>query len=160
MNIIQAKNQLKEIETLADITWHEHYINIISKEQIDYMLKNFQSEAAVLSQTEDGYKYFLFEDNGKNIGYMSYKINENSMFLSKIYILSEYRGKGSARAAIEFLKEICVAQKCNKIWLTVNQNNKNSIKAYEKMGFVKDRIQVADIGNGFFMEDFIMELKI
>jgi RimJ/RimL family protein N-acetyltransferase len=45
----------------------------------------------------------------------------------------------------------------NKIALTVNKNNVNSIKAYEKMGFKNVGSVVQDIGSGYVMDDYKME---
>jgi hypothetical protein len=42
----------------------------------------------------------------------------------------------------------------------VNRNNENSIKTYERFGFDKAGTQVADIGGGFVMDDYIMEKTI
>ena len=162
MDIISVKNeeQIKKVYELAGIIWREHYISIISVEQIEYMIQSFQSFEAISAHIKDGYDYCLFADAKAEVGYISYKIIDDALFLSKIYVLAEHRGKGYAKAAVEFLKKIAVAEKCVKIRLTVNQNNHSSIKAYEKMGFVNARVQIADIGNGFFMEDFVMELNI
>jgi len=162
MNIlpVKTKAQIKEIEKLACIIWREHYKNIISLEQIEYMLEKFQSFEAISAQISDGYIFCLLENEGVNLGYISYKTSENKLFLSKIYVLADFRGRGYAKNAIEFLKKECADNSCSKIWLTVNQNNINSIKTYEKMGFFNARVQIADIGNGFKMEDFVMELEI
>jgi ribosomal protein S18 acetylase RimI-like enzyme len=55
------------------------------------------------------------------------------------------------------LEDLCRRDGLPKIWLTVNRNNSNSIKTYESLGFVKSRTQIADIGEGFVMDDYIME---
>ncbi len=58
------------------------------------------------------------------------------------------------------LENICRENHLEKIWLTVNKYKKNTIAAYQKMGLKIVREQKADIGNGFFMDDYIMEKKI
>lgn len=55
---------------------------------------------------------------------------------------------------------LCRERHLHKIWLTVNRNNSIAIAAYEKMGFTKAYMKKADIGNGFYMDDYIMEKKI
>lgn len=85
---------------------------------------------------------------------------EDALFLSKLYIHSGSRGRGYARQALNFLIQRCKKYGLTKIWLTVNRNNLNTIAAYKKMGFQIVREQVADIGNGFVMDDYIMELII
>ncbi|MEG2601476.1 MAG: GNAT family N-acetyltransferase, partial [Carnobacterium sp.] len=47
-----------------------------------------------------------------------------------------------------------------KIQLTVNKYNDKSIAAYKKMGFVTVKEQVADIGGGYIMDDFVMEYSL
>lgn len=146
---------------LAGEIWREHFTPIIGTEQVEYMLKNFQSFSAVKKQIEkDGYKYFLMSTGNDYIGYTGIHSEEGSMFLSKLYIRKDMRGKGISRKAIDFIKNICHQEKLDKIWLTVNKNNTNTINVYKKLGFETERSQVTDIGGGFVMDDYVMELPM
>ena len=60
INIVEVKNlkDIKETAMLAHSIWNEHYIPIIGKEQVDYMLAT-QSEQAIKEQIDEGYRYFL-----------------------------------------------------------------------------------------------------
>lgn len=80
--------------------------------------------------------------------------------ISKIYVDSATRGSGVGKALFDYTK--ATAQKLNldTIWLTVNIDNTDSINWYLKQGFVKIDEVKADIGNGYFMDDYILELKI
>jgi ribosomal protein S18 acetylase RimI-like enzyme len=78
------------------------------------------------------------------------------MFLSKIYLTQEARGKGIARRIIDFLVEQTQNQKLKQIRLTVNKNNSNSIAIYQKLGFKKTDAIVTDIGQGYVMDDFVL----
>ena len=147
-----------QIEILAKEIWNEHYSKILSKEQIDYMLKNFQSEKAIKVQIQDGYNYFVMMVDNEIIGYTGVIFQEEKLFLSKLYIKKEARGKGVARNTLEFLKSLCIDKGYNKIYLTVNKYNTDSIAAYKKMGFEIIDSVVSDIGNGYVMDDYIMEL--
>lgn len=157
----QTEEDIEQIAIAAEEIWQEHYITIISREQIDYMVEHLQSEDAVKDQIEkEGYCYYLLLDQGVMAGYISIKIEEKdipSMFLSKFYIKKEHRGKGFGKEVMYFLETTCKENKLKKIWLTVNRNNINSINIYEKLGFKKISTQVNDIGNGFVMDDFVME---
>lgn len=157
----ETEKDIEQIATAAAEIWEEHYITIISREQIDYMVERFQSKEAITDQIEkEGYGYYLLLDQGVIAGFISIKIEEKeipSLFLSKFYIRKECRGKGFGKAAMGFLEAVCKENKLKKIWLTVNRNNSNSINIYEKFGFKKIRTQVNDIGNGFVMDDFVME---
>ena len=80
--------------------------------------------------------------------------------MSKLYVESGYRRKGIARRVIDFLVKIAKRDGLEKIWLTVNRNNIGSIHAYEHLGFLTARTQVANIGEGYVMDDYIMEKVI
>lgn len=147
-------------QTAAEV-WHEHFISILQEQQINYMVDKFQSADAVTEQIEkQGYRYFLLLLEGSVIGYTGFRTEGNRMFLSKIYILKQYRKKGYASETFAFLEEMCRGMDLISIWLTVNRNNLDSIQVYERLGFDKTKTQVTDIGNGFVMDDYIMEKQL
>ena len=154
---------LEEIQVTCDIAyeiWHEHFTPIIGIDQVEYMINEFQSFNAIKDQIDSGYEYYLFNYKGEFVGYTGIKKEDLSLFLSKLYIKKEYRGNKIAKDAMKFMVELCKTMSLKKIWLTVNKNNDNTIAAYEKIGFIKTRMQKSDIGNGFFMDDYIMEKAI
>ncbi len=145
-----------QIETLADIIWREHYIPIVGKPQIDYMLDKFQSAEAIEQQIIDGFEYFVLNYDKTPVGYISIRKENKALFLSKIYVLSSCRGKKIGKIAMLFIEEKAKDYQLKKIRLTVNINNTNSIKAYEKLGFKNVGPLITDIGNGFVMDDYEM----
>ncbi|WP_298236737.1 GNAT family N-acetyltransferase [uncultured Algibacter sp.] len=155
-----TKSNFEVIAQLADTIWREHYIPIVGKPQIDYMLDKYQSTEAIASQVQDGYEYFMIHYNSNTVGYISIKKEEAALFLSKIYVLSSYRGKKIGKSAMFFIEEKANAYHLNSIRLTVNINNINSIKAYEKLGFINVGPLVTDIGSGFVMDDYEMIKKL
>ena len=146
----------KQIEVLADIIWREHYIPIVGKPQIDYMLNKFQTAKAIEEQVKNGFEYFSIFYNETPVGYISIKQEVNALFLSKIYVLSSYRGKKIGKAAMLFVEQKATTYQLKSIRLTVNIHNTNSILAYKKLGFYNTGPVVADIGNGFVMDDYAM----
>ena len=161
--IIAAQNEkeVKIIESLAKEIWTEHYTSVIGKAQVDYMLDKFQSKKVISKQINvEGFLYYIIQKDGKNIGYMGVQPRDNELFLSKLYMKSSERGKGYGKKAIQFVENFCKEKKLNKIALTVNKNNLNTIKAYEKMGFKNIASIIQDIGNGFFMDDYKMEKTV
>mgnify|MGYP000456985474 FL=1 len=146
------------IEELADVIWREHYIPIVGKPQIDYILDKFQSAKAIQNQIEnEDFEYFIMHFDKKPAGYIAIKKEKEHLFLSKIYVLSSQRGKKIGKAAMLKAEEKAKAYHLKAIRLGVNINNTNSIKAYEKLGFKIVKSFVTDIGNGFVMDDYIME---
>jgi len=148
------------IESLAKEIWTEHYVPIIGKAQVEYMLCRFQSKHAVLEQIDNGALYFLMQENDVFVGYMAVYAKKQELFLSKIYVRSSERSKGYGRSAVQFAETIAKERALAKIVLTVNKHNTNTIHVYEKMGFKKTGSIVQDIGDGFFMDDFAMEKDI
>jgi GNAT superfamily N-acetyltransferase len=154
------KSQLQTISRLADIIWHEHYRGILSDEQIDYMVKNFQSFDAMCEQRKnEGYQYFLIRLE-EDVGYMALKLEENRIFLSKLYLSRQARGQGLASRAIAYIEDMCRENGLGGIWLTVNRYNQDSIAVYEHLGFRRAYESKTDIGGGFFMDDYIMEKEV
>lgn len=154
-------SQLQRISGLAREIWNEHYAAILSQEQIDYMVGKFQSYDAICAQRkEEGYQYFLLLRGDDAAGYMGIRLEEDRLFLSKLYVLGSFRGCGVAASAMQYLEQLCRENMLRGIWLTVNKNNSGSIAAYERMGFHKAYEQTSDIGGGFVMDDYVMEKDI
>ena len=154
---VLTKTQIETVARLAHEIWNQHFIPIIGKAQVDYMLEKFQSKKAISEQIEEGYSYYLLKAEGDYIGYTGICPREDELFLSKLYIRASQRDKGFGRKAIEFLEDLAREKGLSKITLTVNKNNTDSIKAYEEFGFTNLGIFVQDIGNGFVMDDYKME---
>lgn len=159
---VNASEEIAEVSQLAAKIWHEYYVAIITVEQIDYMIGKFQSVAAIADQIQrQGYSYFLIQpEYSAPVGYISVREEGDKLFLSKFYISKEHRGRGYASQTMAFLEQRCKDKALSSIWLTVNRYNESSIAIYEKKGFRIVREQAADIGNGFVMDDFIMEKPI
>ena len=121
------------------------------------MIDSFQSTEAVRRQISEGYQYYFLLYNNRPEGYMAIDIQPEKIFLSKLYLRQAVRGKGLAKQAVLYLEQLCRQQAKKSIWLTVNKNNTASIAAYKKMEFQVVSAQQQDIGNGFVMDDYIME---
>ncbi|PCI32571.1 MAG: GNAT family N-acetyltransferase [Flavobacteriaceae bacterium] len=156
----QTNANYKIIANLATIIWTEHYTPIIGEPQVVYMLEKFQSAFAIEDQIENGMLYYLLEYKNTPVGYFSFSKNKEFLFLSKLYILNTARGNGIGSAALSFLEKMAKELHLKKIKLTVNKFNTNSIKAYEKMGFIIIEALIQDIGNGYVMNDYVLEKLI
>lgn len=153
-----TEENLPNLAELASKIWHEYWTIILTDEQIDYMVENFQSLSSIKKQiAKENYSYYFINENGKNIGYFGISNKANYLFLSKFYILKDYRHKGIGKKAFEKIKELTLKQNINTIKLTVNKYNSDTITAYKKWGFETTDAVVTDIGSGFVMDDYIME---
>jgi ribosomal protein S18 acetylase RimI-like enzyme len=157
---VSTENQIEIVESLAGEIWTEHYIPIIGREQVDYMLDRFQSKQAISEQIRAGVLYFLMKEDNEFIGYIAVQPKGAELFLGKIYVKSSRRAKGYGKKAVHFAETLAQERGLRKIVLTVNKNNVNAIKAYEKMGFRNVGSLVQDIGDGFVMDDYAMEKTV
>ena len=158
----ETDHKLRRTAEMANDIWHECFVGVISDEQIDYMVDNYQSFAAIKKQVAvDNYEYYNFVLDGTRIGYFAIvPNNDGTLQLSKLYMYQEYRGNGYASQAFAFIKDIAVQRGYKSIWLTVNRHNYAAMKIYEAFGMKVIREQVTDIGNGFVMDDFVYSVDV
>lgn len=163
MKIFKVENNyIPQLANLANTIWNEYWPCILSQEQINYMVEKFQSEQAISEQIKnERYSYYFVDDNNEHLGYFGISSkNSDYLFLSKLYIKQEYRHQGYGKKVFEEIKLIAQNLGYTKIQLTVNKYNQNTIDAYLKYGFKTIDSVVSDIGNGFVMDDYIMEYSI
>lgn len=155
---VRDNDLIEKVTDLAREIWTEYYTPLIGKAQVEYMLSVFQSREAVTKQIlDEKTRYFLIQNKKDYVGYLAVELQTESLFLSKIYIRAGYRKLGLGKESLEFVTLLAKLLKLPKITLTVNKNNTGSIQAYEKCGFKKIFSVVKDIGEGFVMDDFVME---
>lgn len=162
---IETVSTDKDIECVAALAreiWIHHYVQIIGEEQVEYMLLNFQSSAAIKSQIADGAEYYLVKIENEPVGYIGMRADKNKdkMLLSKLYLRNVTRGKGDGKAILNFVEDKCVAENISFVWLTVNKMNAGAINWYKNRDFVLIDEVKSDIGGGFFMDDYIMQKRI
>lgn len=158
---VTKTEQIKCLCKLANEIWHETYDPLLPPGQTAYMLEKFQSPDAVTAQIEtQNYHYFLLQKDQLAVGFIGVVPNcekAGEMLLSKIYLLSAFRGQGIVRAAFRFLKKFAAENSIAKIWLTVNKQNQHAQDVYRHYGFQTAKAVKTAIGNGYFMDDYIME---
>ena len=158
---VSTEQDQEKLATLAAEIWNEYWPAIIGQDQTDYMVENFQSLAAIKrDMAENAYEYwFVVDEGGKTVGYTGghEEPTTSRYFISKIYLLAEERGKHYASKVIAFYGELCRERDLHSMYLTVNKHNELGIRAYLGKGFVTIESVETDIGNGFIMDDYVME---
>lgn len=157
---VDDNRQIEIVEGLADEIWHEYFTVIIGKAQVDYMLEEFQSRAAISKQIKNGFLYYLIKHDDGYAGYLAVQPQGPLLFLSKLYILPTERGKGLGRKAMLFVERLAAEKCASKISLTVNRYNSATIAVYKRLGFEVTEEVVQDIGGGFVMDDYRMEKEV
>lgn len=156
MNIIRANRvkQFVKINELATVIWNEHYVPIIGNEQVDYMLQWMYDINSLQNQHEEGHIFYIIESEGNELGFISIKEEgTGNWFLNKFYVLTQKQRTGLGSALFKFIVD---EHPIDSIRLQVNRQNYKAINFYFKLGFVIEKVDDFDIGNGYFMNDFVM----
>jgi diamine N-acetyltransferase len=158
------KAEVGDIPLIRELTfrvWPQTYASILSQEQIDYMLEMMYSESSLKKQmTEGGCQFIIIYENGNPVGFASYSEEETQRWkLNKIYVLQNQQGKGTGKYMINYIIEEIKKLNANSLYLQVNRYN-NAKTFYEKLGFAETDFINLDIGNGYFMNDYVMEKKL
>jgi len=152
---------LSEIHDLAHVIWREHYPGIISHEQIEYMLRTgYQLGALRRDLTQRQIRYDRALIDGALVGFAAYGPHADALMLHKLYVDAARRGRGCARKLVEAASEYARANAFDRIVLRVNKSNRLAITAYERIGFTNQGSIVSDIGCGFSMDDYWMQLAL
>ncbi len=150
------------ISNLAELIWPQTYSEYINEEQLRYMLDLMYNQGELISQLQQGYTFLIAEDCLKDVGFACSSLIDpetKTYKLHKLYVLPEMHGKGVGKILINEIKNLAERNGGKFLQLNVNRNNKAK-DFYLKGGFkIKETVDV-NIGNGFFMNDYVMELKI
>lgn len=150
------------IHKLAEEVFPATYDDILTPEQIDYMMDWMYSPENLCKQMEEGHIYYIAYEGSEAAGYVSIQSEGKDLFhLQKIYVLPRFQknhvGKLLFRQAIRAIKELH-PEPCR---MELNVNRKNpALGFYEHMGMQKVREGDFPIGNGYYMNDYIMGMDI
>ena len=150
------------IQDVASQSWRKHYPGILSNEQIEYMLEQMYSETELKNHFENpNYHYYLLSDDENFLGIMGFEnhYQKDTTKLHRIYLLEEAKGKGVGKFAINFLKNKAKESGDLRIILAVNKQN-SSYHFYTSQGFKIYEEGVFEIGNGYVMDDYLMEFYL
>ncbi len=164
INIIKAcPEDLGIIKELAQKIWPFAYGEILSVDQLEYMLEQFYSIDSLTMQMDTlNHEFFLAKNNDAPVGFISLsvsKVDPCVFILHKIYVLPESQGKNIGKTLLHFAIEKTKQDGGEALQLNVNRYNK-ALQFYEKNGFEVILEEDIDIGNGYFMNDFRMEFLV
>lgn len=154
------KSQIREASRFAQNVFIDYYNGLIGNSQATYMADLFLSEEAIEKLIDDGAIFKVVKDQGDILGFTEYKKEDERFFLSKLYVEKNHRHQGIGRMMFNDCLNHAIESNISKIYLTVNKHNTPSYDTYIHLGFkVIDAVE-NDIGNGYIMDDYIMEYII
>ena len=151
------QDDISTIGYLAYEVWPVTYKEILGPEQLAYMLQLFYSPQALEQQIlKLKHQFIIAEIDLEEVGFASFsKVSPAIWKLHKLYVLPGLQGKGIGRALVDMLEEEVRTNNGAHLILNVNKNNK-ALHFYESLGFVIEKNELIDIGNGFVMDDYVL----
>jgi len=160
---ILDKAELALVRRVADIVWPITFQEILSPEQMAYMMEMMYAAEVMEREYDEGVSFCGVFDGEKPIGYLAWGRSDSApdtAKLHKCYLLPEYQGKGIGSMMLNKAKVYAKEAGFAKLRLNVNRNNAKAIKAYVRNGFQTVETVDRAIGHGFFMNDYVMEAEI
>lgn len=130
--------------------WEETYGAILPKEQLEYLLQKYFSIEGVKTYRALGYQYRKIDD----VGVLVYVDKGEYTYMDKLYLAPEGRGKGYPKLVFEYLISLG-----KDVVLNANQHNARAVKCYQKNGFIIEKEELVNLGNGMFNPDYVMRKK-
>lgn len=103
--------------------------NVITQEDFAKMVENKEIVVAKLQDEIIGYMMFDIKEIIKNI--MRYR---KQISIEAVCVDEKYRGKGIGTALLEYARKIGKENNCTDLYLTVNEENRDAIRLYNKFG--------------------------
>jgi len=158
------KATLDDIPLIRQLTfaiWPQTYSQLLSKDQIEYMLELIYSESSLHQQIAiEGCTFIIIYDDTIPVAFASYSETKPRVWkLHKIYVLASQQGKGTGKFIINYVVDEIKKQNAKALQLQVKRDNPAQ-HFYTKLGFTIIETADFDIGNGYFMKDYIMELPL
>lgn len=157
---LQTPESLQIIREIAADIWPKTFAEILSSEQISYMMDMMYSPEVMEKELSENMHFNLLEIDGEAAGYVVYSAyNETpeTAKLHKLYLKEKFHSCGIGQQMLNYVQESCRTIGFKRIILAVNKQNTRAIKAYKRNGFTTYKAVCNPIGNGFFMDDYLMQ---
>lgn len=150
------------IQELTMTVWPQTYQHILTREQIEYMLQMMYSTEALQQQMREGQQFLVAWLEDLPLGFASYGPSEmeGEYKLHKLYVRTDVQKTGAGKALLWFVMEEVKQRNGHHLVLQVNRQNENAIGFYQHMGFRIEHQYDIPIGNGFYMNDYIMGIVL
>jgi len=157
-----SQKEINVIQSIAHRTWPVAYADILSKAQLEYMLRMMYSAEALDRNFENGVRFILAQQDDLSYGFAGFEYQPekgNRTHIHKIYVLPEAQGRYVGKALMDYIENWAKEVGSDLLTLNVNRHNK-ALHFYLKHGFeILETVNIA-IGNGYLMEDYVMGKRL
>ena len=157
-----AEADIPDIKAIADAAWPVAYGEILSRQQIDYMINLFYGTEALKAQMNNGHQFILSIENGIALGFAGFEHNHPEPLKSKLHKLYVHPDHQHKKIGGRLLKDAIARAKdagSDRLFLNVNRSNK-ALGFYKAHNFTIVGEVNVDIGSGYFMNDYVMQLVL
>ena len=156
--LVREPERIAELANFAEGIFREYFSTLHSADKVDYLVNYLLSTEALTSAIADeGYEYYFVDEDDQHVGFIGVKPDDGYLYLSKLYLTKDARGKGYGRKEFEFVKQRARELALDRIRLTCARDNIASLDRYDHMGFKKIARVNTNVGGGFEMNDYVME---
>lgn len=155
---LASSEHVEVIQKLAHAIWPDTFGAILSSAQIDYMLKWMYDPSALLKNMEQEHQFWLVLEQDQPVGFIGVQADfpeHGQLKIHKLYVLPSKQGSGLGKLLVNKAIELATHLGCDRIILNVNRFNR-AVEFYKHIGFVILYTEDIAIGEGYFMEDFVM----
>lgn len=147
------------VADLARRIWTACFVPIIGVAQCEHMLRQRYSPEAMSQAIRDGMRYELLHLGEAIVGFGAHGPDAPgpTWKLWQVYVLPEHQGQGLGRRYIEHVARAATQANASTLILTVNKQNHAARRLYERAGFRIREAVAVPIGDGFVMDDYVME---
>jgi ribosomal protein S18 acetylase RimI-like enzyme len=151
------------INSLAHNIWPVAYKDILSKAQMDYMLDLLYNPSSLQQQIQDqNHQFLILYFNDEPSGFASFSVKPglaDTYKLHKLYVQTKQQGAGFGKALLNHVLYLIKKADGKYLQLNVNRDNK-ALQFYLKQNFKIIAEEDIDIGEGYFMNDYIMQREL
>ena len=153
-------DDIPAIQQIAQATWGPAYSTILSEAQIAFMLNWMYSAESLREQFERGGRFLMLFEGEHPVGFAGFEAVEKGGYkLHKLYVLPTKQKSGFGQKLLTAVEDVVKTEGGSFLDLNVNRNNAARF-FYEKIGFFLLRTEDNYIGNGFWMNDFVMRKSL
>ena len=163
VEVIQLnKDDVFLVNHLAEDIWPIAFKEILSKDQIEYMLDWMYNVNTLQEQVQTGILYYLVKKNGVAKGFLGVEPNHPDaeiLRIHKLYVMPEDQNSGLGRELLNKAMDVAFDLDLKVLHLNVNRFN-DAVEFYKHVGFEIIGEEDIKIGKGYLMEDYIMQLNL
>jgi len=162
MEIVKVgEDDAKRIQDFAYLTWPDTFKEILTQDQIKYMLEWMYNLPRLKEQIISGHEFYIIRDD-KDLGFIGIEFDHPEsgvVKIHKLYVLPDQQGKGLGIKLFENIRARSIEEGMKSIQLNVNRFNR-AVDFYHHIGFITIKEEDIDIGQGYLMEDYVMEYQL